>query len=125
MNILIIDISFFRKIGMAAYQASCHPVNISTFMDGNMALHHLWVHRHDCDLLPEIIFLNLEIPGLKGWDFLHASDLFFPLIHKQMGIVTTGNPEQPRDRYRAGCHTYVVDVLTKPVYYNYLNSLVQ
>lgn len=60
---------------------------------------------------PDLIMLDLNMPGMNGWDFLeHASS-----IKKLPPIVVLTSSIDPRDRSRAFDYKCVKDFLVKPV----------
>jgi CheY-like chemotaxis protein len=99
-------------------------LDISIFPDGRSVMDYLMSHRRNNSLLPDVILLNLDIPSMSGWDFLHASDLFFPLLEKKISIIATGYDVGIRDQQRALYCSYVDHFIPKTTYINMILSLI-
>jgi len=54
---------------------------ISEFYDGQEALTYLMENQHDKNNIPDIIFLDIQMPFLDGWQFL---DQFATLVFEKV-----------------------------------------
>ena len=68
---------------------------------------------------PDLIFLDLNMPELDGWDFLDAYQAQAGSAHV---VVLTSSPHE-EDRLRARCYACVLDYVTKPLSQEYLKQL--
>ena len=73
--------------------------------------------------LPDMIFLDLNMPILDGWQFLEAFSCLSPAISKKIKIflVTSSNDEE--DYKRARMTGNVDDFIVKPLTINALRSI--
>jgi CheY-like chemotaxis protein len=64
--------------------------------------------------LPDIIFLDLKMPGLEGFDFLEVYTQFRDLVDQRILIYVVTSSVHPRDIKRIGQYQ-VMRMITKPL----------
>lgn len=62
-----------------------------------------------------ILFLDLNMPTISGWEFLEAFKLFDPSIKEQYDIYILSSSLDPKDINRAKKNSLVVDFIEKPL----------
>jgi CheY-like chemotaxis protein len=98
----------------------------TSFGDTQDAIEYLsnCIHNQQIDQLPAIIFLDLDMPLMSGWDFL---DTYASLTNEVSGqlpyIYILSSSINPRDYSRAKNHPLVKDMLTKPLTYQIVNEV--
>jgi CheY-like chemotaxis protein len=88
---------------------------VKSFSDGEQAIHFLKQAAHIPALLPDILFLDINMPIMDGWDFL---DEFAQLNHdldKKITIYMVSSSNNQKDVERAKRFDEVTDYLIKPV----------
>jgi CheY-like chemotaxis protein len=88
---------------------------ISEFTDGELAIHHLEEIREQADLLPDVIFLDLNMPVMDGWEFLNEYDTLSSKIKKEIALFIVSSSISPQDVERSKSYRTVTDFLIKPV----------
>jgi len=89
--------------------------NILKFLDGEEAINFI---RDNCDnssVLPDVIFLDLNMPVMDGWDFLKE---FLPLkssIQKKISIFIVTSSVNDPDIQRAETFNIVSGYIIKPI----------
>lgn len=71
--------------------------------------------------LPDLIFLDLNIPEINGWDFVKE---FVKIdLKKHPKIVLLSNSSNPKDKLAAENCNEVLELINKPLTIEYLESL--
>lgn len=89
--------------------------NIMLMYNGRDALDYLEKNRHSETELPELIFLDLTMPVMDGWEFLEEYTQLQPRIGKPIIIYVVSSSISPDDIERARNISTVTDYLIKPV----------
>ena len=91
---------FIREAGFSG--------TIQAFQRADEAAEHLAMHR------PQILFLDLNMPGMDGWEFLDALEQRSELARPDALVVLTTSLN-PDHHERAKAHPLVNTVLNKPL----------
>lgn len=85
------------------------------FGNGKDLLDYLLENHNKPDLLPEIIFLDLFMPVMDGWQFLEEYKILKPKMAKQIIIYIISSSVSPTDINRAKNSSDVADYIIKPI----------
>lgn len=110
-------------IGRKMVQLTGFATKVTSFNLADTALEYLKVSANQPQRIPEIIFLDLNMPIISGFDFL---DLFGELpfrVRQTSKIVVLTSSSDPRDIAQAAMYPIVADVLKKPLIPALLESL--
>ncbi len=88
---------------------------IKEFGDGQEALLYLKQIAGNKELLPDIIFLDLSMPIMDGWEFLEEYILLEPNIGKKIKLFIFTSSISPHDIERAKNISVVSDFIIKPL----------
>src|SRR5690606_31657675 len=125
-NVLLIDDSegdnFYhsrkiRKMGITD--------NIHICYGGEEALAYL---RSDLDGVypqPALIFLDINMPGMNGWDFLEEYEKLDAVRQGEIVLIMLSNSIDIRDRGKAERHKSVRGYYSKPLGEEYLTTILE
>ncbi len=88
---------------------------IKVFGNGLEAINFLKQNLEKPDLLPEIIFLDLSMPIMDGWQFLEEFVKMNPKIGREIVIYICSSSISPDDIKRAKAISAVSDYIVKPI----------
>lgn len=89
--------------------------NIIIKSSGKSALEHLRAGEANPSSLPEIIFLDINMPIVDGFVFLFEFEAFPEVIKNKCKIVILSSSDSKRDIDRIVDNEYVIHFITKPL----------
>jgi CheY-like chemotaxis protein len=115
-NILLIDddpvfVYLMRRI----INSTSYTCEINEFTDGELAINYLNGIRDKNELLPDLIFLDLSMPVMDGWEFLKEYSQLRPAIKKDITLFIVSSSISPKEVERAKTFRAVSDFLIKPL----------
>jgi two-component system, chemotaxis family, chemotaxis protein CheY len=75
--------------------------------------------------LPQLIFLDINMPGMNGWDFLDAFKKLDNSIRRKVKIVMLSSSVFAADKIKAGTYREVTDYVVKPLTIQRAQEIVQ
>jgi CheY-like chemotaxis protein len=82
---------------------------------GSDALEFLKSNIHNKDMLPNLIFLDINMPVIDGWMFLEESKRLDKELQDSFKIIMLSTSLNSEDIERAMTYTNVSDYITKPL----------
>jgi CheY-like chemotaxis protein len=122
-SVLLIDdsipINFFHKriIEKAGITMSCIALN-----NGQEALDYLKVKHDTKEKLPELIFIDINMPVLNGWEFLEKFRALHKSIPNEVITVMLTTSINPDDKEKAKTHN-ISNYIPKPLTVKILQDL--
>ncbi|TBW27843.1 response regulator [Gramella sp. KN1008] len=92
--------------------------NLLIYKNGKEALDYfkeIMENVTDEDKLPDIIFLDLNMPVMDGWEFLNEFIKIKNQLNKKITLYVVSSSIDPRDLERARSFNLVTDYLIKPI----------
>ncbi|WP_183559850.1 response regulator [Mucilaginibacter sp. SP1R1] len=117
MNLIIIDdepIQHFIMRKMIDVYVSSAPVTQYS-SDGAAVLDFLYRNKNNGDELPDIIFLDLHMPMMNGWEFLDRFKRLRGKLNKQVNVYVISSSIDPEDISRSKKYNFVLDYIIKPM----------
>jgi CheY-like chemotaxis protein len=93
------------------------------FQKSEEALAYLKEHQRQPELLPEIIFLDINMPVMDGFQFLKEFDSYGDVVKKTCNIIMLSSSISPRDVERASDDDNIKLYLNKPLSSKYLKNI--
>jgi CheY-like chemotaxis protein len=90
-------------------------VDVEVFSDGLQAITHLKEIQHQPDLLPDVIFLDLNMPVMDGWAFLNEYQHLVPAFTKQNELYIVSSSISPHEIERSKTFPVVSEFIIKPL----------
>jgi len=82
---------------------------------GKSALDYLGDHNEDVGRLPEIIFLDINMPIVDGFVFLYEFEKFNNVIKDNCKVIILSSSDNKRDIDKIVNNDYVIKFITKPL----------
>jgi two-component system chemotaxis response regulator CheY len=112
---LVDDDKIFQLTASKTIKASAITDKILQFENGEDALQFIRKNVGNASVLPDYIFLDLNMPYIDGWMFLDDYDSLKASLAKPIEIYVVSSSIDPRDITRARNNKNVKDYVTKPV----------
>ncbi len=86
--------------------------NIQVVTNGFDALEYL---NNDNNILPELVFLDINMPKMSGWEFIEEFKKIDPVKRRKIVVVILSTSINPDDYNRAQDSAEISDFETKPL----------
>jgi CheY-like chemotaxis protein len=97
-------------------EATLLTSKITTFFNGQEAIDYfLAPENQHIDVLPDVIFLDINMPVMNGWNFLEAFDKIFFSLPKKILIYVVSSSVDESDMERSKSFMSVTDYVIKPI----------
>ena len=99
--------------------------NVETCLGAKQALKYLRdaLSEENGKMLPELIFLDINMPAMNGWDFLEQYEKIAELNRKNIVLVMLSSSMYVDDINRAKTYDTVSDYITKPLTAAHLHQI--
>jgi len=116
INLLMIDDNPIEHIIMQKMLDKFHlfPA-VSHSQDARLSMSLIESFYQSPESLPDVIFLDLNMPGFNGWDFLDSFDRIYKQIKKTIDIYIISSSIDPKDQLLVDKYAFVKANINKPV----------
>lgn len=90
-----------------------HRVEVAS--SGKGALEYLRQHQDDPSNLPNLIFLDINMPIVDGFMFLYEFENLKPTVQDKCKVIILSSSDNQRDINRLINNEYVIKYVTKPL----------
>lgn len=109
------DDKIFQLIASRSIKAAQFHGKILQFNNGEEAIHYLEEHANDENELPDVLFLDINMPLVDGWMFMEDYVTLKSRINKPIRIYMVSSSIDQRDIERARSISDIKDYITKPI----------
>lgn len=115
-NILLVDDDeVYLFIMDKLIKSLSNDLKVSSFTDGEQAVKFLSLCSEEHIKLPEVIFLDINMPFLDGWGFLVEFKKIKPLLHDKINIYMVSSSSRDEDIVRAAQFEELTGYVIKPM----------
>lgn len=115
------DDNFFHQRVIKKFDPNIQVISMTT---ANDALVWLKSPRKDNSLFPEIIFLDINMPGMNGWEFLSEYKTLDSQLQSKILVVVLTTSENDDDLMKSKLINAVSAFKTKPLTHEMLHEVV-
>lgn len=116
VNVFVVDDDDIYQFTIKVTLRSIPAVqSTSTFADGAEALEYIVVHQNEQDKLPDIIFLDINMPVMDGFQFMEEFVELLPSLQKSIKVYMVSSSMDPKDIKKAKRFEEISDYLIKPL----------
>ena len=116
INVFVVDDDDIYQFTLGITLKSIPSVKtINKFFDGAAALEHILVHQNENDKLPDIIFLDINMPVMDGFQFMGEFVELLPKLNKSIKVYMVSSSMDPKDIKKADRIDEISDYLVKPL----------
>lgn len=123
--ILLIDDNkidnFFHTRVINKYGVATHIIVKDSAEEGLEYLRNKEINK---GLKPDIIFLDINMPGMNGWEFIDEYSLLEKELQSSIVVVMLSTSDNPDDIALARTKTILADFKTKPLTKEKLNDVI-
>ncbi len=120
---IIDDDSIIHFMLNKTIQLSNYVTDVLDFYNGAEALSFLIENANNTYLLPDIIFLDINMPVMNGWEFMNQYMNIKYSLHKSIVIYITTSSSNTKDLENAKEITDIREYIVKPLSVQKLNSI--
>jgi CheY-like chemotaxis protein len=72
-------------------------------------------NKSNPEKLPDVIFLDLNMPGFSGWEFLERMQCMLSGLNKDIQVYVLSSSLRPIDREISSKYSFVNEFISKPM----------
>jgi CheY-like chemotaxis protein len=93
-------------------------------MYGSLVLDYIEEHKSEPEKLPDMIFVDLNMPSFSGWDFLKRMEQMYNEISKEIPVFVISSSVRPDDKATSSKYSFVQEFISKPVSHEEIERIV-
>lgn len=120
---LIDDDEIFQFTALKSIEATRTTNSILQFLNGREALKYLIEKSSEKELLPDVIFLDINMPLIDGWMFIEEFRKIKTQLSKQITIYMASSSIDQSDISKAKEIAEIAEYVFKPITFEKFSSL--
>lgn len=112
---LIDDDKIYQFTAKKILESTGLSQNILPFYNGEEAIHFIMAQIQSPELLPDIIFLDINMPVMDGWQFLDAFKKITAQLPKNIIVYMVSSSVDDYDIRKSKEYVEVLDYVIKPI----------
>jgi CheY-like chemotaxis protein len=112
---LVDDDPLFVSLVRRTFETIDQTLDIQIFADGELAIVHIDGIAAQPDQLPDLIFLDLNMPVMDGWEFLDRYSADHPALANKIGLYILSSTISPEDITHSLRYPFIRGFLIKPL----------
>ena len=112
---LIDDDKIFHFILTSIIDENKLAESILSFFDGEKAIQYLTENKTNNEKIPDVLFLDINMPVMDGWMFIEEYARIKPDITKKVLVFMLSSSMNPIDIERAGKISEISNYIIKPI----------
>ncbi len=125
MICIIDDDDVYQYTATKAIEEESIAKKILVFSEGEQAIQFLIDNMGNDDEIPDIIFLDIVMPVMDGWEFMEEYIKLKPRIGKKITIYMVSSSVDVSDIERAKKIEEITDYIIKPITRSHLKIIVE
>jgi two-component system, chemotaxis family, chemotaxis protein CheY len=114
LNIFLVDDDhIYQFTAKKTLEAMGVSQEVSIFMDGEAAMQYIKSHLKDVDLLPDVIFLDINMPVMDGWQFVEEFQKLD--LGKNVALFMVSSSVDEADLNKSRQYPIIKEYIIKPV----------
>ncbi|MGJ1268318.1 response regulator [Sphingobacterium spiritivorum] len=91
------------------------PVQVQVFENGLEALNHFRLYQHDIDKLPDILFVDIDMPFLSGWELMDEIMLEGMNFVLHIPVYILSSSTSTADKQKIHNYIFIDEYIEKPI----------
>ncbi len=112
---IVDDDKIFHMMAVRLMQLTNVSDRFLTFINGREAIEYLQENKNFEAKIPDILFLDINMPIVDGWAFLEKYNHLHQELSKKVKIHMVSSSIDPRDTDRAKENAHILSYISKPV----------
>ncbi len=113
-SIIIDDDPAYHKIFKELFKNSDIFREITHYRDGVNALLYLEKNKNDSNFIPDLIFVDVNMPKMDAWEFLDEFENLYPTLSKKVQVYVISSSILPAYKKKLKSYKYVKGLINKP-----------